>query len=261
MHYTLKMPAIGGEIVPLHAVAIAMAERDATAGNTPFHEPTYLGRLKGYILSLLEEVKSGRLQVCDDFGNPIEVDPNIEATAHFGYAEKYVKEPDWEKLQRETPPVGNGVWNFSHLNFGPKEIDKDSPNICWFTKLKMLNEWAEKRGDCFTISNEGIGWFDERGYNLPTQEKAEKPKGAEELPNTYHHKREKKDRGPIPDVSAIRPEHLYPTNQVARLLGVTQKYVQNDLIPNGTLRAEKIRSRYFVKGQTIRDYRESMKSG
>jgi hypothetical protein len=167
MKYTLKIPAISGDIVPLYVVAVAMAERDATAGNTPFHKPMYVGRLKRYILSLLEEVKSGSLQVCDEIGNPIPVDPNIESTARFGYAEKYVKEPDLGQLQRENQPVGDGVWNFSHLDFGPKEIDKDSPNIAWFAKLNTLNAWAEKRGDLFVISHEAVGWIDERGYVVP----------------------------------------------------------------------------------------------
>jgi hypothetical protein len=198
-------------------------------------------------------VKSGSLQVCDEIGNPIPVDPNIEATAYFGYAEKYVKEPDLGQLQKENQPVGDGVWNFSHLDFGPKEIDKDSPNIAWFAKLRILNEWAKKRGDYYSISNEGTGWLDERGYNPPDQKKAEKPKGPKDLPDTNSEKRDKR----IPDISEILPDKLYHTNQVARFLGVSQKYVQNDLIPHGKLRAGKMGSRYVVKGQTIRDYRES----
>lgn len=174
-------------------------------------------------------------------------------------------EPDWERLRRENPPIGNGVlgpvYNFTHIDLGPTERDETLPNICWNAKLKMLNEWAEKRGDHFTISNEGIGWIDERGYNLPVQETGEKLKGAEELSNRNSQKKENRQgRDPIPDTSEILPEKLYSTNQVARLLGVAQKYVQNDLIPNGTLKAEKIGWRHFVKGQTIREYRESRKS-
>lgn len=170
MEYKLKLAAISGDIVPLHDVAMVMALRDATAGGTPYHAPTFKGRLPGHILALLEEVRSGRLAVCNAFGSPIAVDRSIDATEHFGYATRYVNEPDWEKLRREIPSVGDGVWDFSHIDFGPREIDKDSPNIAWFAKLKMLNEWAEKRGDSFVISHEGVGWIDERGPVVPTNQ-------------------------------------------------------------------------------------------
>jgi hypothetical protein len=164
MEYRLKLAAPHGDIIPLSIVAIAKALRDATAGGTPYHEPTFKGRLTGYILDLLEEVRSGRLKVCDEVGRPLAVDP----TEPISYAMRYVNEPDWEKLRRENPPVGDGVWNFSHIDFGPQELDKERPNIYWRAKLNMLNEWAERRGDIFVISHEGVGWFDERGYVLPT---------------------------------------------------------------------------------------------
>jgi hypothetical protein len=182
MEYKLKLPAIAGDIVPLSTVASAMAHRDATAGGTPFNKPTFDGRLTQYILALLEDVRSGRLAVCNGVGAPMDVDPNTGATDHFGYAEKYVTEPDWEKLRLENPPIGNGVlgpvYDFSHNDFGPKEIDKTKPIILWLTKLKALNEWAETRGDSFTILHDG-GWIDDRGFVLPTeveQQKKVRPK-------------------------------------------------------------------------------------
>jgi len=164
MDYKLKLAAINGDVIPLYIVAVAQAMRDATAGGTPYHDATFKGRLTGYILDLLEEVCSGRLKVCDSFGSPLAVDNSIAATEHFGYAMRYVKEPDWEKLHREIPPIGEGVWDFTHLDLGPREIDKTKPHIFWFTKLKTLNDWAKERGDSFSICHEGVGWVDERGY-------------------------------------------------------------------------------------------------
>ncbi len=105
MEYTLKVSAISGDIVPLMAVAQAMALRDATAGGSPFHKPMYEGRYRGYIRDLLEEVRSGRLEVCNHYGSPIAVDPNVEATSHFGHTTRYQKEPDWSALRKTTPPI------------------------------------------------------------------------------------------------------------------------------------------------------------
>lgn len=237
MNYTLKVAAISGEIVPLMAVAHAMALRDATAGGTPFHKPMYDGRYQGYIRDLLEEVRSGRLEVCNRFGSPITVDPNVEATSHFGHATRYQKEPDWKALRKTTPPLDldwevirrdweavrlpgvnepdweklqakwerlrdakpntprwntlcrywqalvltlsplepdwqHGFWNFSHIDFGPTEVDKDTPNNFWCAKLHILNQWAGKRGDSFVISHDSVVWFDERGWLTVTDQVA-----------------------------------------------------------------------------------------
>jgi len=48
MEYMLNLAAIYGDIIPLRLVAEAMASREATAGGTPFHEPTFSGRLTGH---------------------------------------------------------------------------------------------------------------------------------------------------------------------------------------------------------------------
>jgi hypothetical protein len=185
MEYKLKVTAISGDIIMLQIVAEAMALREATAGGTPFHEPTFKGRLTGYIVLLLEEVRSGHLKVCNAFGGPLAVDPSIDATEHFGYATRYVKEPDWERLRREIHPIGKGIWDFSHIDLGPMEIDKDKPQIFWSAKLKMLNEWAEKRrGDSFSISDDGVGWFDERGYVEPAKQLDTDQQGASLKPKS-----------------------------------------------------------------------------
>ena len=238
MEYTLKVSAISGDIVPLMAVAQAMALRDATAEGTPFHKPMYDGRYHGYIRDLLEEVRSGRLEVCNHFGSPITVDPNVEATSHFGHTTCYQKEPDWRALRRTTPPLDldwqtirrdwetvrqpdlnepdweklqakwkslrdalpntprwktlckywqellltlspleaewrHGFWSFSHIDLGPKEVDKGTPNNFWCAKLHVLNQWAGKRGDSFVISHDGVVWFDERGWLTVTDQVAQ----------------------------------------------------------------------------------------
>lgn len=238
MEYTLKVSAISGDIVPLMAVAQAMALRDATAGGSPFHKPMYDGRYRGYIRDLLEEVRSGRLVVCNRYGSPIAVDPNVEATSHFGHTTRYQKEPDWKALRKTTPPYDldwkairrdwkterlpnlnepdwekhqakweslrdalpnmprwktrcrywqelllalspleldwqHGLWNFSHIDLGPKKVDKDTPNNFWCAKLHVLNQWAGKRGDSFVISHEGVTWFDERGWLTVTDQVAQ----------------------------------------------------------------------------------------
>lgn len=239
MEYTLKVSALSGDIVSLMAVAQAMALRDATAGGTPFHKPMYDGRYHGYIRDLLTEVQSGRLQVCNAYGNPIAIDQNVDATSHFGYAIRYQKEPDWRALRKTTPPLDlyweavcrdwktvrqpglnepdweklqakwknlrdalpntprwktlckywqelllalspleaewhHGFWSFSHIDLGPKETDKDTPNNFWCTKLHILNLWAAKRGDSFTISHDGVGWIDERGWHAPITDTAQR---------------------------------------------------------------------------------------
>lgn len=109
MEYRLEIAAPNGDLVPLYAVASAMAKRDATAGGTPFHKPMYEGRLYGYIRALLEEVRSGRLEVCDSYGSPIAIDSDVAATVHFGYATRYRKGPDWKALRKKTPPA-NIFW-------------------------------------------------------------------------------------------------------------------------------------------------------
>jgi hypothetical protein len=131
MEYTLRLSAIIGDIVPLWIVAHEMAWRVATAGGTPFHKPTFDGRLTGHILMLREEVRCGRLPLCDDFGAPIDVDPNIGATEYFGH-------------------------------------EKTKQLILGSAKLKALNEWAAKRGDSFSLSHVG-GWIDERGFIVPDE--------------------------------------------------------------------------------------------
>lgn len=68
------------------------------------------------------------------------------------------------------------------------------------------------------------------------------------------HTEEKIDKDSIPDVSQIDPLKWYTTSRTARLLGVTQKHLQNRLIRK--LRAEKTGGRWRIQGQKIHEYRK-----
>lgn len=185
MKYELKLAAIRGEIVPLNAVAEAMALRDATAGGTPYHEPTFKGRRSAYIFDLLAEVRSGHLKVCDETGNLFAVNETIKATGHSGFALQSVNKPDWDKFRTENPLHADDTWHLSRMDLSLVENDKDNPDIYWLVTLKMLNEWAEKRGHSFAISTDGVGWYDERGYVLPSnQDTAQDGNDPQSKPNT-----------------------------------------------------------------------------
>ena len=167
MKYEIKLPAISGDIVPLCMVADAKAHARATAGGTPFHRPTFNRSLSGFADDLLREAELGRLQVCNAWGTPGDVDALIEKAACEGTlmeARSYVQEPDWERLHRENLPVAPGVWDLTHLDLGPTIPDMTSTrSSALYTHLKALNEWAATRGDEFTISHGGVEWVDERG--------------------------------------------------------------------------------------------------
>lgn len=147
------------------------------------------------------------------------------------------------------------VSGVSHLDFGSTEVDKDRPQIVWFAKLHLLNQWAAKRGDSFIISHEGIVWLDERGYVVPANQKVvRRPKGSNEVPKTDVPKVEKPDKDPLPHPSEIQPHKYYSTSQAARFLGMNQKYLQNELIPNKQLAAQKRGTRLYILGEDILKY-------
>ena len=64
----------------------------------------------------------------------------------------------------------------------------------------------------------------------------------------------KQDRSPAPELSAVGSDKWYRTYHAAHFLGVRQKYLQNDLIPNKKLTAEKRGGRYFILGKEIMKY-------
>lgn len=177
MKYELIISASHGDRVPLDDVAIGMAMRDATAGGTPYHQPTFAGRLRIYKLGLLEEVRAGRLPICNEAGNRLYDVENVQAI----YLDEFVLKPDWDKLRRENPPLPPGVWDLSHIDLGPRK-KSDRPYLLGLqTKLTWLNDWAEKQGDSFTLSHEGRGWVDERGYILPSEDPKDTRQGLVQL--------------------------------------------------------------------------------
>lgn len=180
MRYELKISAISGDVIPLCLVAEAMARAASTAyGKTPPHKPIFDYQLPTQTKHLLNEARAGRLHVCNQDGIQGAADEIIAAAKSSGdlsEVRRYLVEPDWEKLHRDNPPVveGVGVWNFSGLDLGATEIDWDTTNILiLYSKLHCLNEWGETRGDSFFISDEPVGWVDERGYMNPTDQSSD----------------------------------------------------------------------------------------
>jgi len=179
MKYEIKLSAPCGDIVPLCKVADTKAQARATAGGTPFHMPTYRGSVSGFADDLLREAEAGRLQVCNAWGAPGDVEALIEVAAREGTlvkSSRYVIEPDWEKLHRKNLPISPGIWDLTHLDLGPTIPDLTSTrSSALYAHLKALNDWATTRGDEFTISHDNVTWCDERGIltgaeQQPTQQ-------------------------------------------------------------------------------------------
>ena len=57
-----------------------------------------------------------------------------------------------------------------------------------------------------------------------------------------------------PDLSEVLPDRWYTVDQAARLLDLAPKYLRNDLIPLGKLKAEKRGKRNLIKGTEILNY-------
>ena len=171
MKYEVRLPATRGDIVPLMMVVLAKALFRATAGGTDFHRPTYDGSSRAFADDLLQEARLGRLRVCDQWGVPSDADALLskaKLTGDLVVVSRYLVEPDREKLHRENEPIAPGVWHLGHLDLGPKEVDWTSTHLgVLSTTLKWLNSWAMGRGDEFSISHEGVGWVDERGWVVP----------------------------------------------------------------------------------------------
>ena len=135
MNYEIKLPAIAGDIIPISAIARAMALRDATAGGPGGLRATYDGRSASYEAMLLKHVRSDSLAVCDHVGD-------------CGKADDIV-------AQRVTD--GMPVALCPDL----REVDVDTTWLCnLFVKLKQLNDWASRRGDAFTVSHEDVPWVE-----------------------------------------------------------------------------------------------------
>lgn len=150
MRYELRISAICGDVIPLCLVAEAMARAASTAyGKTPPHKPIFDYQLPTQTKHLLNEARAGRLHVCNQDGVQGAADEIIAAAKSSG---------DLSEVRRYLEEPG-----------GATEIDWDTTNILiLYSKLHCLNEWGKTRGDSFFISDEPVGWIDERGYMNPT---------------------------------------------------------------------------------------------
>jgi hypothetical protein len=71
MRYELRLSAPSLEVLPLVAIADAVARAAATAGGTPFHRPTYRGKLGKIAAWIVDEARNGRVTITDQDGRPI----------------------------------------------------------------------------------------------------------------------------------------------------------------------------------------------
>lgn len=224
MQYTIRTSDRAGDLITVFAVAATMAYREATAGGTELYEPTYNARLSDYNRCLIEEVRKGRLILCDRDSTPMPLD-SIEI-------------PPTEDINRPQKDDENALLLIT---------------CSWLCKLKHLNEWAEKRGDFFVLSTEGVGWFDDRGLVTPeAQQHAQPPTDHRCLEHTVTVEGDDPISS-VPDTSEITPERWYETNRTARFVGKSHKYVQNVLIsyfPN----KKKSGRKWLIQGKDIIEY-------
>lgn len=161
MEYEVRTAELTGEMVTLYAIAYAMADHRANAGNLGFHAPAFAHALPEYAQVLIGDANSGRLQVCDQFG-------------HLGTPSEILK-----RARLKSQPaivVGNESMTLSH---------------CVYVRLHQLNLWAHDRGDSFRIKWQE--WVDERGQVvIPKPEQS-----SEKLLQTNHHGAEIGDDGPV----------------------------------------------------------------
>ncbi|WP_291981812.1 hypothetical protein [Candidatus Accumulibacter sp. ACC005] len=142
MQYELRLAAPSLDVLPLVAIAEAVARAAATAGDTPFHKPTYQGKFRKLLEWVVSDAREGQLVVTDQDGKP----------GTFN-----------EVIQR-----ANDDGTYSEVLSGPSSTDVDlsmTHALCIYTTLSSLNEWARERGDEFSISR--VGWIDERGWIEP----------------------------------------------------------------------------------------------
>ena len=142
MQYELRLPAPNLDVLPLVAIADAVARAAATAGDTPFHKPTHQGKFRKLLEWVVGDAREGKLVVTDQDGRPGTFD---------------------EVIQR-----ANSDGTYSEVFSGPSSTDVDlnmTHALCIYTTLSSLNEWARERGDEFSISR--VGWIDERGWIEP----------------------------------------------------------------------------------------------
>lgn len=163
MQYVIKAPAVANGVITLWHVADAMAHGIATAGDTPFHKPTYIGCFKRHAKWLLDDAKAGRLAVCDAYGRPRSVDELRDDDKNVVVLESF------DPSNPDTSPVD--------------EFETTLFAVC--TREKWLNAWAAINGETFAIDHAGVAWIDERGDVIPPVQATTKPDGlAPVIPTT-----------------------------------------------------------------------------
>ena len=164
VRFEIKLPAITGDMVPLFAIADAMARRDATAGGTDFHEPVYKGRLARYESMLLKHVRARQLRTCDDDGDVGEPAVIVQRRiARGGVRVLRDVAPPCAKKGRKREPVLSADVTPDGL-----AVDEDQTwLINLFVNLKALNDWASGIGHEFAVTHDGVSWCDERGVVRP----------------------------------------------------------------------------------------------
>ena len=179
MRFEIKLPAITGDMVPLFAIADAMARRDATAGGTDFHEPVYKGRLARYESMLLKHVRARQLRTCDDDGDVGEPAVIVQRRiARGGVQVLRDVAPPCAKKGRKREPVLSADVTPDGL-----AVDEDQTWLVnLFVNLKALNNWASGIGHEFAVTHDGVSWLDERGVVRPdaTLPADETPEGRDD---------------------------------------------------------------------------------
>lgn len=151
MKYTVKTPAISGDIVPLATVAECMARAKTVAfGAAPFHKKKFDHFFREYAKLLVEEAQAGSLLVCSHLGKAIDAANIIDDPEVFG--EPTVMKMDGKRDENDLPVEPD--WELTHL-------------LGLHVALCSLNEWGKATGSTYVVSHEQAvwleGWHDDQG--------------------------------------------------------------------------------------------------
>jgi hypothetical protein len=90
MRYELRLSAPSLEVLPLVAVADAVARASATAGGTPFHRPTYRGKFGNIAAWIVDDARKGRVTITDQDGRPGSFDELIQRAKDDGSYKRFL---------------------------------------------------------------------------------------------------------------------------------------------------------------------------
>ncbi|MBO3702841.1 MAG: hypothetical protein J5W83_09905 [Candidatus Accumulibacter sp.] len=170
MHYELRLSSPSLDVLPLVAIAGAVAGAAATGGDTPFHEATYKGKFRKLQDWVVDDARAGRLAVTDQDGRPGTFDEVVQRAKNDGtYSEVF--ELSEEILQKiaDGEPFSDALQDPASRKFDLNATHA----LCVYTTLKNLNDWASAQGNTFSISR--VGWIDERGWIEPSDTATENP--------------------------------------------------------------------------------------